>query len=329
MEQGIKKTMIWIVVGAVLLLLLIIINQLLQIGAAASAIHPTLGIIVTACLAMVFLVAFLVPVIGFLKLRKPLELPDENDMEARSLYLQTLKARMVKNEQIVKSGYVFDESQDLPRQIEGALQILHQETHKVMNEASTQVFITTAVSQNGVLDGLFVMVSLSKMIWRISHIYNQRPNLKEMVYLYVNVAATVLMAREIEDLALLDEQLEPIINSLIGGTLSTLVPGATAVANIIVNSVIEGSANAFLTLRVGAMARRYSAATIKLDKRIVKRSSTLEACGLFGSIVQQNSMAVVKAFAMASKRATLDKTAGKISEGASKTTRFIKDIFKK
>jgi hypothetical protein len=36
-------------------------------------------------------------------------------------------------------------------------------------------WFTTAISQNGVLDGFFVLASLSRIVWRISHIYNQKP----------------------------------------------------------------------------------------------------------------------------------------------------------
>jgi len=328
-DRSIKKTIAWLFAGFLLLLLLIIVNQITQISIASTVLHPTFGRIVTISLSAVFAVIFLAPVVGFMKLRKPFELPDETDEAACSEYLQKLKTRLSDNKYLSEAGYVFDESKELKPQIEEALEILNRETVKVMNEASSQVFLTTAVSQNGMLDGFFVLVSLSRLVWRISHIFNQRPNAREIYYLYANVAATVLMAREIEDLALLDEQLEPVINSLIGGTLSTMVPGATAFANLVINSVIQGSANAFLTLRVGAMARRYSAAVTKVDKRMLKRSATIEACSLLRSIVQQNSVSIVKAFAVASKRATIDRTVDKLKEGASRTENFWKDVFKK
>jgi hypothetical protein len=148
------------------------------------------------------------------------------------------------------------------------------------------------------------------------------------------------MAREIEDLAILDEQLQPVVNSLIGGTIGTLVPGAAAVSNLIVSSVIEGSANALLALRVGVIAKRYMTRLEKEDKRLLRRSATLEACKLLGSVVQLNSVNIVKSFVKASKRATIDKTIDGIKSGADKTIdgiktgagrtgNFVKDIFKR
>lgn len=329
MEKTLKRTLLWFGAGLLLLLVVTVINQVYQISVTSSAIHPTFGRVVTIIVSLAFLVVFLVPIFGFVKLRKPLELPEETEGAAYEAYLSTLKTRMVKNKYLKEAGFVFDESKDLVSQLDEALLVLDKESLKILNETSSQVFITTAISQNGVLDGFFVLTSLSRIVWRISHIYNQRPTVNEIVYLYSNVAVTVMMAREIEDLILIDEQLEPLIDSLIGESLSTLVPGATAVASIIMNSVIEGSINAFLTLRVGAMAKRYSSAVTKADRRIVKRYATLEACSLFRTIVQQNSVTVVKAFAMASKRATIDRTFGKIKAGANKTSAIVKTLFKK
>jgi hypothetical protein len=329
MDKTIKRTLAWTGIAFLLLLALIVINQLTQISMTANTINPTFGKIVTIALTIIFSVVFLVPIAGFLQLKKPLELPEAEDEKAYEAYLLILKKRFSKNKYLKEVGFEFDNDKELTIQIEEALSVLNKETVEIINEASSTVFITTAISQNGVLDGFFVLSNLSRMVWKISHIYNQRPNIREVFYLYANVAATVLMAREIEDLAILDEQLEPVINSLIGGTLSAFVPGATAITNLVVNSVLEGSANAFLTLRVGAMARKYSAATVKVDKRIIRRSATLEACGLLRVIVQQNSVSVVKAFASASKKATLDRTVDKIIEGANRTGSFVKDIFKK
>jgi hypothetical protein len=329
MTKGVKQTLALIGGGILLLLLIIVFNQLHQIFLTTSAINPTLGQVVTVLLGLIFAVIFLIPVFGYIKLRKPLETPDENDELAYNNYLRNLKSRLYRNKYIKEKEYEFDESKPLVEQIEGALDILNKETFSIMRETSSTVFITTAVSQNGVLDSVFVLINLSKLVWKVSHIYNQRPNIKEIFYLYINVAGTVLMAREIEDLAIMDEQLEPVINSLIGGSLSNLVPGATAVTNLIINSIIQGSANAFLTLRVGIIAKKYSASITKVDKRWIRRSASIEAAGVLGQVVQKNSLSIVKAFVSASKKATIDKTIDKVKSGATKTGDFVKDIFKK
>jgi hypothetical protein len=329
MDKTLKRTLVWTGIGLLLLLILIVVNQISQIFLAANAVHPAFGKVVAVSLSLLFAAVFAIPAIGFLSLRKPLLMPDERDEYQYQQYLEQLKKRLVKNPYLKAMDFEFQEELLILEQVEKAHEQLDLETVKVIKEASSTVFLTTAISQNGVLDAFFVLSSLSRMVWKISHTYNQRPTFKEILYLYANVAATVLMAREIEDIALMDEQLQPVVNSLIGGTLGNLVPGVTAITNLIVNSVIQGSANAFLTLRVGIIAKKYSASLTKVDKRLIRRSATLEACTLLGVIVQQNSVSIVKAFASASKKATIDKTVDRIRDSANKTGTFVKDIFHK
>ncbi len=340
MEKTIKRTAAWLGTGFIVLLAVIIINQLHSVFIVTSAVNINLGRIVTGILALFFFGIFTMPLIGFMKLRKPLEIPEMEDEVAYGKYLTTIKKRLVKNPMLKDTNYEFEEEKEVREQIISAYSVLDCEAEKIIKETASTVFITTAVSQNGVLDGLFVMTSLSRMVWKVSHIYNQRPNIKDIFQLYINVAVTVLMAREIEDLAILDEQLQPVVNSLIGGTIGTLVPGAAAVSNLIVSSVIEGSANALLALRVGVIAKKYMTRLEKEDKRLIRRSATLEACKLLGSVVQVNSVNIVKSFVKASKRATIDKTIDGIKTGADKTIdgiktgagrtgNFVKEIFKR
>lgn len=340
MVKTIKKTATWLGTGFIVLLVVIIINQLHSVFIVTSAISINLGRIVTIILSVFFFGIFVMPIIGFMKMRKPLEIPDIEDETAYGQYLTTIKKRLVRNPVLKGKAYGFDEEKEVREQILSAYAVLDFEAENIIKEAASTVFITTAVSQNGVLDGLFVMTSLSRMVWKVSHIYNQRPNIKDIIQLYINVAVTVLMAREIEDLAILDEQLQPVVNSLIGGTIGTLVPGAATVSNLIISSVIEGSANALLALRVGVIAKKYMTRLEKVDKRLIRRSATLEACRLLGSIVQVNSANIIKSFIKASKKATIDRTIDGIKSGADKTMdgiktgagitgNFVKDIFKK
>lgn len=271
----------------------------------------------------------LVPIIIFIKLKKPLEIPDVSDEEAYNNYLIKLKERLTKNKYLKRQNFSFDEEKELRLQIEEALNELDKEADKIIKKSSNMIFISTAVSQNGLLDAFFVLTSLSKMVWEIIHLYNQRPMMKEIVNIYVNVAGTVFMAKEVEDLALLENQLEPVLNSIIGGTLGTIFPGMIALTNFVINSVVQGSANAFLSLRIGIMSKKYSGLRTGEDKRLIRKSATLEACAFIGVIIQSNTAFIIKSFAKASKRATIDKTFDTLKKGASKTNNFVRDIFQK
>lgn len=327
MKSGIKKTLRYSGIALCSLLGIMIFNQLIDLYTAFENINSTFALILTLVIGLFLMTIFLIPIIGFIKLNKPLDIPDRDDTERYSRYLLKVKKRLERNKHLILEKFVFDDLKSPADEIQRAYVILDQKAETVIKDAASTVFLTTAISQNGVLDGLFVMINLSRMVWQVSHIYNQRPAVNEIGYLYINVVATVLMAREIEDIVLLDEQLEPVISSLIGGTLTTLVPGMTAVANLIVNSVIEGSANAFLTLRVGMMARKYASTIISPDRRSIRRSSILEACGLLGSVVQNNSVSIAKSIMNASKRATIDKSADMLKSGAKRTTDVFKEFF--
>jgi len=140
------------------------------------------------------------------------------------------------------------------------------------------------------------------MVWQIAHVYYQRPSLRELMRLYANVAGTTLLVSEIEDLDI-SEQVEPVITAALGGSLAGAVPGVSLVAGIITDSILEGTANAYLTLRVGSVCRQYCAPLVAVQRKAARRSASIEAAALLGSIVLQSAGAVSKAVAEAAKKA--------------------------
>ena len=86
------------------------------------------------------------------------------------------------------------------RGIDEALRVLDDDANAIIKQMASTVFLTTAVSQSGRLDGLLVLAAQSRMVWRVAHLYYQRPSLREMLYLYANVAATSFVAGELDDL---------------------------------------------------------------------------------------------------------------------------------
>jgi hypothetical protein len=245
-----------------------------------------------------------IPLLAFISLRKRPDIPESVDSPEYGEYLQKLKASLKGNVHLKKQNFAFDEGKDLREEVERALTLLEAESNVIVKKNAASVFITTAISQNGSLDGIFVFASITRLVWEISHIFNQRPSLRDMAYLYGNIGATVLMARGIEDMDLLDEQLEPVIASILGGGLGSLIPGAVYVTNLIVNSISEGSVNALLCLRVGAMTKRYCASTTVVDKKLLRRSATFEAVSLLGGIIKGNTVVIINAFTSAARGAT-------------------------
>lgn len=316
-KRALKNIIIFLSIGILVLFMIFVINQITQIFVITSNIHPLLGRGVLIVLTAFFGIAIIVPILGFLRLPGALIPPDQQDKRAYAKYIDQLKKRIISNPHLKKEGFLLDVNADCDKEVERAMYLLNEKARDIVKSNASTVFTTTAISQNGALDGVFVFISLTSMVWKIAHLYNQRPSLRDLWVLYINVGATVLLAREIDDLNLLDEQLEPVIASLLGGTLGNLVPGATFITNLVVNSITEGAANAFLTLRVGAITIQYCSSLHKTDRKILRRSATLEACGMLNSIIQENSMAITKAFLEASKKVavnTLTKSKHKLSQ---------------
>ncbi len=155
--------------------------------------------------------------------------------------------------------------------------------------AST-VFLTTAVSQSGRLDVLLVLMAQSRMIWRIAHLYYQRPSLRELMHLYSNVAATAFVAGELDDLEL-HQMIQPVAAGSLGAVTGA-IPGFQVMTTIMVNSLLSGSANAFLTLRVGLIAKGYCGSLVAQPRAKLRRSATTEAARLLTGIVKESGARV-------------------------------------
>src|SRR5690606_32315716 len=119
---------------------------------------------------------------------------------------------------------------------------------EIVRSTASVVFLSTAVSQNGQFDAMIVLAAQSRMVWQIAHLYSQRPTARDMTRLYANVAATAFAAGAIDEIDL-NEQIQPILGSTIG-SMAGAIPGLQVATAVLVNSVMSGTANAYLTLRV-------------------------------------------------------------------------------
>ncbi len=275
------------------LFLLFVVNQTAQVVELASRLSPAAGTIVLWSLLGLYAAFVVAAAVFFLRLPKPLE-PPESDMEPNfSYYLEALRNRLAANPRL--------KGCDLSGRagIEKALEDLGRECDLIIRDTATAVFVSTAISQSGRLDTLFVLVSHLRMVWHISRVYSQRPALRSLIHLYANVAATAFVAGELDD-AEISEQIEPVLSSALGA-ISLSIPGVQAAASIVVTSVLTGAANAFFTLRVGIIARRFCGALVLSDRRALRRSATAEAAKLLGSIVKSGTARISGAVWNASK----------------------------
>ncbi|MDR1124984.1 MAG: hypothetical protein LBM64_02830 [Deltaproteobacteria bacterium] len=147
---------------------------------------------------------------------------------------------------------------EAPGYLGACLAQLKEKADEEIKRAGRRVFLGTALSQNGRLDGLIMLLSLCRLVWRVSLIYNQRPHPREVASLFRAVAAGAFLALSIEELDLSTE-----ISVGFGESLQAALPAAAAGSLPFVGtalqtftaSAIDGAANCFLALRAGIIAR--------------------------------------------------------------------------
>ena len=142
----------------------------------------------------------------------------------------------------------------------------------VVRRTASTVFLSTALMQNGRLDGLIVLFTQIQMVGRIARIYVQRPSPRELLRLYANVGGTAFVASSLESLDL-GEMVAPLAVSVVPA-LKSGIPGLSGISALLVKCVSNGAANAFLTLRVGEVARRYCELTSRHSPEAIRRSAT-------------------------------------------------------
>jgi len=289
----------------------IVINQSAQLVELAERVHPLAGQVLFWALVAFYAACVLVPLLMWLRLPRSMAAPASAEGAEFDRYLARLRSRLHSNPRLV--GAKLQARDD----VEAALQRLDKDADEITKKTASRAFLVTALSQNGSLDALFVLGLQTRLVWEIAHVYRQRPSLRDMGWLYSNVLATAFVAGEIEDLDL-SQQIQPVVQNALGAAAG-VIPGLQVASSVVAGSIVSGTANAFLTLRVGVVARRYCGALTRPEKRGLRRSAFAEAAGMLGSIAAVGTKKVLAAVAKASGR-TVAKTVtgmgGKVKSGA-------------
>lgn len=293
MEKTYRNVLVLLSVLLVVAFVVFLVNQTVQAVGLADRVHPTLGTAVLWTLLLLYVVCALVPCVLLLRLPRPLKPPASEASPGFETHLKALSLRLRGNPLL--QGQALSSRQD----IEAAIRTLDGRADEIIRGMGSQVFITTAVSQNGSLDGLMVLLAQTRMLWQIARLYYQRPTVRELAILYGNVASTALIASQLDDLDLA-EQVQPLVSGVLGSAAGS-VPGLQAASVLLVNSVVTGTANAFLTLRVGIIAKRYCGALVLPERRVLRRLAVSQAAQMLATIARGGAKRVGGAFWSASK----------------------------
>ena len=306
--SGARRALLVVAALVVIVFTVFVINQVAQVVDLADRVDPLFGTIVLWTLIAVLAALVLAPLVVYLRLPPPLRPPSTDTGPEFDDHLAALRSRLARNPYVEGTPQTREE-------IETALATLGDRADAAARQTAGQVFMSTAVSQSGRLDAFVVLGANLRLVLRIARIYVQRPTLRDITYLYANVAGTAFVAGELDDIDI-SEQMEPVIASTMGG-LAGVIPGLGAAANLLTASVLSGTANAYLSLRIGHIARQYSGSLVIADKRKVRRSASAAAAGSLAAIVGSGTSRLVKAMGKATASTASGALAGLFRFGRS------------
>ncbi|MBU1699015.1 MAG: YcjF family protein [Candidatus Eisenbacteria bacterium] len=321
MMQTLRKILIPVGIGFTILALIGLLGSALMLYREAAAVHPILGWFVILLLLVGVGLLIVYPVAKLLMLPASLVRPEKTSGRKWEKFLQRYAGRILKNgavrneyEGLAALEATFNATRgekkrqgagsgaeavssvmrvsQLEDEINNTLTFLDRRTEKIIRRHAAAVFAATAVSQSGRLDTAIVLSAQLRMVKEIAEVYYQRPHPRELWALYLNVGTAAFIAGEIQDSEVL-----AVLGAPVSAGLSGLIPvnGMDPLISLLVNSLLDGSANALLTLRIGVLARRYCGIRIDADRRALTRSASLEAAGLLGGVVAEGASRVAAA----------------------------------
>ena len=285
MSKTVKRMCICFALFITLVFVVFVFNQTVQVVHSAWEISPVLAKVVEWTLVLIYCILLLTPVVLWLRLPKRMQPPLVAEGSEYERFMLTFKKRLSRNPRLRKIPL------DSHADVGAALQVLDKHADEAVSSAASAVFLSTAVLQSGRLDVLVVLAAQTRLIWRVAHVYYQRPSLREFMQLYANVASTAFIAAGIEDV-----DLDVLVSTILGSTVAS-IPGM----HLLTSSVLTGSANAFLTLRVGMITKEYCRCTTRVEKSRIRRAATLQAAKLLGAIVKEGTVKLSKAVATGTK----------------------------
>ena len=169
-----RKIIIVLAVMLTVCVVSVIIAGVTSLISLADRIHPVAGTIVFWAVSLAAGFFALYCAIAYARLPAALLPPEEHSGPKHDAYLQALRIRLTANPR----------TRDLPivtsEEVEKAVEHLSAQADLIVRRTASTVFLSTALMQNGRLDGLIVLFTQIQMVGRIARIYVQRPSPREI-----------------------------------------------------------------------------------------------------------------------------------------------------
>lgn len=247
--------------------------------------------------------------------------------EEKKRFAEEMSQRMAENPLIQEAGL----SPGDPEYMQACLDVLKKRADVEIQQNAKRIFLATALSQNGRLDALIVFVSLCRLVWRVSSIYNQRPHPREVASLYWAVVTSTFLALTLEELDIATEVgigFGESFQAMAPAGVTASIPFAGKALQTFTSATIDGTANCYLALRAGIITRNAFAYRAK-EEEVPGRAAVFREAGavllqLSGGLAERLGRAVGENIAGLARLAQ-DKTvqagmsvvggAGKVGQG--------------
>ena len=255
-----------------------------------------------------------------------LVLRDDPTEAERQAFARELERRLKKNPHVRAAGLRATDEHFL----EKALDVLDARAGEEIRNSAKRVFLGTALSQNGRLDALIVFVSLARMVWRVSGIYNQRPTPADLWSVYSTVSSATFISFSIEALDIprtITESMNELLPAVTPAMAASSVPLMGPMMQQCTSAVIDGAANCLLAIRAGVVTRsafRFAA----LGREEARQQACVREAGtMLAEISRETVGAIVEAFRKqlvnlpASMGQKISETVGTVADSALEKTR--------
>ena len=255
-----------------------------------------------------------------------LVLRDDPTEAERQAFARELERRLKKNPHVRAAGLRATDEHFL----EKALDVLDARAGEEIRNSAKRVFLGTALSQNGRLDALIVFVSLARMVWRVSGIYNQRPTPAELWSVYSTVSSATFISFSIEVLDIprtITESMNELLPAVTPAMAASSVPLMGPMMQQCTSAVIDGAANCLLAIRAGVVTRsafRFAA----LGREEARQQACVREAGtMLAEISRETVGAIVEAFRKqlmnlpVSMGQKISETVGTVADSALEKTR--------
>ena len=255
-----------------------------------------------------------------------LVLRDDPTEAERQAFARELERRLKKNPHVRAAGLRATDEHFL----EKALDVLDARAGEEIRNSAKRVFLGTALSQNGRLDALIVFVSLARMVWRVSGIYNQRPTPAELWSVYSTVSSATFISFSIEVLDIprtITESMNELLPAVTPAMAASSVPLMGPMMQQCTSAVIDGAANCLLAIRAGVVTRsafRFAA----LGREEARQQACVREAGtMLAEISRETVGAIMEAFRKqlvnlpASMGQKISETVGTVADSALEKTR--------